>query len=573
MNERTRTGIDILQVAAVVGILGDMLLRATPWGLNVLLFNLAFVAGVVMLLRRRPPQYLTRQTWALLVAQIFFAALFVWRSSMELRFADTLAIIAILSVLLVPRMKIAASVAGVVHYFIAFLWSSFNAFLAPAMLIMTDIEWKIAPKSAFTKHIYAVLKGVAIGAPLIVIFGTLFVAADATYQDLVQRAINIDLSTAFTHVLLFSIFGWLSAGYLRGLVISTAVAGDAIINKPATHGSKMDQVRAEAGEEPQVLPSNRSVVEHINISDPPHSETPKQPAETKKSQWPIIDNLFLSSPFRLGSVEVGVILGLTNLLFLSFVIVQIPYLFGGMDLVQNTPDFKLAEYARRGFGELVAVSALVLPMLLIGHWLIRKEDPFAEKLFRVLAGLQIVLLFVIMASAAQRLVLLTGNLGYGLTTIRLYPMIFMAWLAVVFIWFAFTVLRGNRRYFAWCALWSAFIVLAITHVLDPNAFIIKTNLVLMREGRPFDALYNARLGDDAIPTLAASLQELNAADREIVVRQLSKGICEDQGTTDLRSWSISRSIAANTLRNSALTNQMLNCGAGPPFPGDVPAER
>jgi len=32
---------------------------------------------------------------------------------------------------------------------------------------------------------------------------------------------------------------------------------------------------------------------------------------------------------------------------LSFVIVQVPYLFGGMELIKNTPDLKLADYARR----------------------------------------------------------------------------------------------------------------------------------------------------------------------------------------------------------------------------------
>ncbi len=69
-----------------------------------------------------------------------------------------------------------------------------------------------------------------------------------------------------------------------------------------------------------------------------------------------------------------IILGLVDLLFLSFVIVQVPYLFGGMDLVQSTPDFKLADYARRGFGELVAVAALVLPMLLVSHWLLQARD-------------------------------------------------------------------------------------------------------------------------------------------------------------------------------------------------------
>ncbi len=101
---------------------------------------------------------------------------------------------------------------------------------------------------------------------------------------------------------------------------------------------------------------------------------------------------------------------------------QIPYFFGGFELVQNTPDLKFADYARRGFGEFVTVAALVLPILLFSHWLLRKDKPINEKIYRVLAGIQIVLLFVIMISAAQRLFILTGNLGYGLTTVRFYPM-------------------------------------------------------------------------------------------------------------------------------------------------------
>ncbi|MBK8147337.1 MAG: hypothetical protein IPK58_03765 [Acidobacteria bacterium] len=51
--------------------------------------------------------------------------------------------------------------------------------------------------------------------------------------------------------------------------------------------------------------------------------------------------------------------------------------------------------------------------------------------------------FVIMASAAQRLFVLTAISAYGLTTVH-FPMVFMIWLAVVFIWFAIAVLRGKR---------------------------------------------------------------------------------------------------------------------------------
>src|SRR5664279_5005133 len=99
MNERTKTALEILQVAVILGILGDILLRATPWGLNVTLFNTAFAAGMITLLYRRAPEYLTRQTLALFGALVFFAAMFTWRDSIQLRIADTVAIIAVLSVL------------------------------------------------------------------------------------------------------------------------------------------------------------------------------------------------------------------------------------------------------------------------------------------------------------------------------------------------------------------------------------------------------------------------------------------------------------------------------------------
>ena len=38
MNERTKIGLEILQAAVLLGVLGDVLLRAMPWGLNVFLF-------------------------------------------------------------------------------------------------------------------------------------------------------------------------------------------------------------------------------------------------------------------------------------------------------------------------------------------------------------------------------------------------------------------------------------------------------------------------------------------------------------------------------------------------------
>jgi hypothetical protein len=165
-----------------------------------------------------------------------------------------------------------------------------------------------------------------------------------------------------------------------------------------------------------------------------------------------------------------------------------------------------------------------------------------------------------MASAAQRLFLLTGNLGYGLTTVRLYPMIFMIWLAVVFVWFALTVLRGARQHFAWGALWLALFMLAGTHVLNPDEFIVRTNIKLAMEGRDFDAEYNAGLSDDAIPALLHSFSNIGGHEQGIVAAKLADRYCKKRNEYDLRSWNYSRWTAQRHMTsNAALINEVGDC--------------
>jgi hypothetical protein len=594
MKTRTKTGLAIIEVALILGALGDILLRVTPWGLNVLLFNLAFAGGTVILLRRYAPDRLTGQTFALLGALVFFASMFVWRDSIELRVADTFAIIVILGAVFLPTLKISANIAGTFQYAAGVVWAGVNSLFAPFVLLASDIGWTELPMSGWRKHAFAVFRSLLIATPIILIFGALFMAADAVYDGWVRRILNVNFATIFSHGIIFTVFAWLTAGYFRGAIFAGAAKAaesslPVILPDAEVFGeTPVERMRAESGEPAVVLPDNRTVVEHINITDPPdrsasnESEAgPATPCEVKVDatkntrvepswSWADLDNSIVPG-FTLGTVEIAVILGLVNLLFLSFVIVQVPYLFGGMDLVQNTPDFKLAVYARRGFGELVTVSALVLPILLASHWLIKKESPFTEKLFRGLAGVQIALLFVIMASAVQRLVLLTGNLGYGLTTIRLYPMILMTWLAIVFAWFGLTVLRGARRHFAWGALWSAFLILGATHVLNPDAFIVSTNIQLMRQGRDFDATYNSRLSDDAMPELIKSFGFISDNDQQIVIRRIAKRFCEKREEADLRSWSYSRGNALRMLNyNQPFVEAVGDCDLRTPSNGHRP---
>ncbi len=69
-------------------------------------------------------------------------------------------------------------------------------------------------------------------------------------------------------------------------------------------------------------------------------------------------------------------------LFLLFVVVQLRYFFGGAELVQRTTGLTHAQYARQGFFQLVAASALVLPVLLGADWTLRRETPAHQRAFR-----------------------------------------------------------------------------------------------------------------------------------------------------------------------------------------------
>jgi hypothetical protein len=527
MNEKTKTGLEILQAAVLLGVLGDVLLRATPWGLNVFLFVGAFAAAMLMLVLRRKSEFFSRQTMLLQASLVFFAAMFVWRDSIELKIYNSFAIFTILAVLCLPALKIKPHLAGGFHYLLGFVWSGINAAFALFALVFSDIKWKTIPQTGWSKHLISVLRGLAIAAPLVLIFGALFVAADAVFQGIVENSLNIDGEKLFLHIFFVGFFSWVTAGYLRGAILGNLVQEA----QTELFASKSDETKTP----------NLSITE---VKEDDSLQTKAKPAEEKQGnksrEWQNFDNSVLPPSFTLGAIEISIVLGLINLLFFSFVIVQIPYLFGGMELVQNTPDFKLAEYARRGFGELVTVAALVLPILLISHWLLRKDNSTNEKIYRVLAGVQILLLFVIMISAAQRLFLLTGNLGYGLTTVRFYPMVVMIWLALVFIWFALTVLRGVREQFAWGALWLALFVLGTLHVFNPDEFIVRTNVRLMKEGRSFDTFYNSDLSDDAVPVLIENLSSVDFAGQCVIKDKLAQRLQKAETETDFRSWNVSR---------------------------------
>ena len=80
MTVSTRLGLALLPAALALGILGDWLLRCTPWGVSVLLWVLAGLVGLFVLARRLGIAALGEGMWLAAPALVLAAGL-AWRDS------------------------------------------------------------------------------------------------------------------------------------------------------------------------------------------------------------------------------------------------------------------------------------------------------------------------------------------------------------------------------------------------------------------------------------------------------------------------------------------------------------
>jgi len=133
------------------------------------------------------------------------------------------------------------------------------------------------------------------------------------------------------------------------------------------------------------------------------------------------------SPF-LGSIESSMVLGAVNLLFLLFVILQFNYLFSGGKNIR-LEGYTYAEYARRGFFELIAVAVISLFLFYILSMITKREQKDQGRLFSVLGLILVGLVAIILTSAYIRLNLYEA--AYGFTRLRTLAHVFMIWIALL----------------------------------------------------------------------------------------------------------------------------------------------
>ena len=439
--ERARLAARALTDALLLGLVGDAILRVPSWGANMAIWSLAIVAAVVTLARRRYEALPADARW-LLIPALALSLLFVWRDSDSLIAYNTLTFFGTLA-LLAAAISWGTEQRVLESRFRELVYAGVvigvNVFVGMIALLLSDVSFRQVAGARGTGRVIAGVRAALVAIPLLLVFGSLFASADPVFARLVSQVFRIDAAAVASHLAVSGIIAWFVGGLLRATVLSNG-----------------------------------------------------------RGTWRV--------PFpdgALGLTEVSVALGSLVALFAAFVIVQLRYFFGGDALVQATAGMSYADYARRGFFELVTVSALVLPVLLAGNSLLRRDTPRADAVFRVLSGTLLTLLAIIMYSAIARMRLYES--AYGLSEDRLYATVFMGWLAIVFVWFTVTVLRGRERLFTAGVLASGWATLIALNVADPSGYVARFNIARAGQGKEVDVRYIARLGADAAPALVQYL--------------------------------------------------------------------
>jgi hypothetical protein len=181
------------------------------------------------------------------------------------------------------------------------------------------------------------------------------------------------------------------------------------------------------------------------------------------------------------------------------VLVQVTVLFGGHDQILQGAGLTYAEYARAGFFQLVAATALTLGVVAAAAcWAPRASAP-DRMLVRVLLGVLCGLTLVIVASALRRLALYED--AYGLTVARLSAALVELWLAALI---AMVMAAGVRLRAGWlprAVAVSAAAALLGFMAINPEGVVADRNVDRFERTGKIDTFYLNSLSADAAPAL------------------------------------------------------------------------
>jgi hypothetical protein len=466
---RERESVQFLVIAGVglfLGILADIFFFGSPLGANVLLFVICFlvaIGGLVTTFNRR----ITFSNTILIVPALFFATMVAWVASPTLTLFNILMLIVCLFATVISLTQR------------GFLGGSLQTFLQNASTAVL-FDWLSSPldvikesASAFqdivmgsqeeedqvsTGTLRAIIRGTLLSLPILVVSGFLLRSADQVFGRFLQAVLAWLPSPSpvelFLQLCLIAAVTWMCVAAFKIVVRG--------IGRPVetTEDDDEGDYYLDLNLKPKGMPS-----------------------------IPIL---------RLGLIESSIVMGNLALMFSIFVVIQLIYFFGSQSNTAGL-DINYTQYAQRGFRELLVLGVMVFGLILTLDFSTIRVTQNQRRLFSGLAIGIVLMVFVILASAFQRLHLFQDANGFTRWYVTLH--VFVVWLGLLFLFLIVDLLEMYPR-LIWMGGAVAVIGVFVTlNVLNLDAYTANQNVALIQEQKAINVYNLFDLSDDAVPAL------------------------------------------------------------------------
>jgi len=473
----------------VLGWFLDFLFWKQAPGLNFAVYAVLCVVGGLLILRLDERRMAVRSTW-LLPLILIFAVSAILRSeplTLFLGVVLTFLLMAVLAASILGGRWLEYNFADYALALSRLAWSSVTRPIA----FRAEVQKDRPAKQAKGPGPWPVLRGILLALPILVLFGALLASADPVFGRELDEVIRLLSLERLPEYVFRLVYIFVAAYVLLGVFLHAA---------------------------------NRSQDEHLVGQD--------RPAGLR----------------FLGFIESAIVLGSVTLLFAAFVVVQFQYFFGGQVNI-GLDGFTYSEYARRGFGELMAVAIFSLLMILGLGAIARRESALQRRLFSILSLLIVAMVGVMLVSAYMRLALYES--AYGFSRLRTYVHVSLVWPGVLLAAVVVLELLHRERQVAAAALLVSLGFALTLNVVNVDAFVVRQNVARALRGAELDVPYLVSLSDDSVPALGAfykspvyPIETREAVGAGLACRLKLSG---PTAATDWRSFTVSRWQAAALL--------------------------
>ena len=487
MNSTLQKAVYVILISFGLAVMFNYLFFGKFIGISVAVFTVTLLVAV-FLFGLRNQVSMKKQRWLMLLIA-FFAFMPSVRANEFLTFLNVCATFGLLMLLAHDLVGTPIALMKLRDYILLVIFVPFRMFgrVISTVVTLGQIHSSVKNRDVWIRA----LKGSVLAVPILIIFGALFSQADLAFSQFLKGFVNVNITEFEVKYLTLLAFAFVAT---------------------------------------------LSFLSYIFFPQP------VQPGTSLKQEYALKSNLQSGK-----GIEVLVFLGLIATLFLVFIGFQVTYLFGGEANIIHA-GFTYAEYARRGFWELLVVAIMSLVILLASEKYAKVESK-RDIMFLIPSIVLIVEVIIVIAAAFKRLSLYIHT--YGMTTLRFYVAAFIVLLLVLFIILAFKFIKCKQeQFFFFGTLISVITFLVVVNIINPDAYIMRSNIEQFNRTGKVDTTYIEELSVDATSGKIELYSKLEGDYKE----DLLSSIIEDKGrllesSLNWQSANLSRYKALNLLKD------------------------